>query len=55
MYFHIKLDDMDPLLTTVGLTETLHFEQSVLRSFYTLLLNEPIGKDKFITCLIIKE
>ena len=55
MYFHIKLDDMDPLLTTVGLTETFHFEQSVLCRFYIPLLNESIGKDKFITCLIIKE
>jgi hypothetical protein len=55
MYFHIEFDDMDPLLTTVGLTETLNFEQSVLCRFYTQLLNEPIGKDKFITCLIIKE
>jgi hypothetical protein len=35
---------MDPLLTTVGLTETLDFEQSVLCSFYTSLLNEHIRK-----------
>ena len=55
MYFHIKLDDMDPLLTTVGLTETLHFEQSVLCSFYTPSLNKFIAKDKFISCFIIKE
>ena len=33
MYFHIELDIMDPLLETVGLTEPLHFEQSVLCSF----------------------
>jgi hypothetical protein len=46
---------MDPLLTTACLTETLHFEQSILCRFYTPLLNKSIGKDRITICLMIKE